>query len=160
MGLVVPCATARLVEHWPYERLFKEADLVVIAEATATVDTGEVVKVPGWSVKFNGVHSTFAVKATLKGKLNAKNLTIFHLRLDKGVRVENGPRLISFAVRRGTIPLEHGKSGAHKPDYLLFLKKGKDGRYEPVSGQIDPDQSVKEVHRPFLGRLLKEEAEK
>ena len=32
---------AHLLEDWPYDRLFKEADLVVIAEAVAVADTGE-----------------------------------------------------------------------------------------------------------------------
>ena len=31
------------------------------------------------------------------------------------------------------------------PEYLLFLKRLKDGRYEPVSGRIDPAPSVREV---------------
>ena len=34
-------ASARLIENWPYARLFKEADLVVIAEATAVAPSGE-----------------------------------------------------------------------------------------------------------------------
>ena len=34
------------------------------------------------------------------------------------------------------------------PDYLLFLKKGRDGSYEPVNGQIDPVLSVRELREP------------
>ena len=36
-------------------------------------------------------------------------------------------------------------SGNEEPEYMLFLKKRSDGRYEPVSGQYDPDDSVKLV---------------
>jgi hypothetical protein len=41
------------------------------------------------------------------------------------------------------------------PGYLLFLKQGKDGRYEPVSGQIDAELSVKEVNSPLPEVLRK-----
>ena len=36
-----------------------------------------------------------------------------------------------------------------KPEYLLFLKKGKGGRYEPVSGRTDPALSVRELFHPL-----------
>lgn len=39
------------------------------------------------------------------------------------------------------------------PEYLLFLKRTADGRLEPVSGQIDPALSVREMHRPLPAGL-------
>jgi hypothetical protein len=44
-------------------------------------------------------------------------------------------------------------SGELSPEYLLFLKRGKDGRYEPVSGRIDPILSVREMC--IIGRWRK-----
>jgi hypothetical protein len=41
------------------------------------------------------------------------------------------------------------KRGVVKPEYLLFLKRGKDGRYEPVSGRIDPVLCVREMYWPL-----------
>jgi hypothetical protein len=37
----------------------------------------------------------------------------------------------------------------YKFEYLLFLKKRGDGRYEPVSGRIDPLLSVRELFNPY-----------
>jgi hypothetical protein len=39
------------------------------------------------------------------------------------------------------------------PEYLLFLKLRKDGRYEPVSGRVDPEFSVRELHAPLPRHL-------
>lgn len=38
VGLAPQSSAARLVESWPYEKLLKESDLVVIATATGTKD--------------------------------------------------------------------------------------------------------------------------
>jgi len=35
-----------------------------------------------------------------------------------------------------------------QPEYLLFLKRRTDGRYEPISGQMDAALSVREVAEP------------
>src|SRR5205809_456046 len=111
--------TARAIENWPYDRLFKEADLIIIAEATATTDTCEILEVPGWTAKFYGVNTKFAVKHVLKGSSDAESVTVFHLRLDKDVQIKNGPLLITFRTKSGTIPLKEGKPGIHKLEYVL-----------------------------------------
>jgi hypothetical protein len=41
-----------------------------------------------------------------------------------------------------------------RPQYLLFLKKRPDGRYEAVSGQIDPSLSAREMYSPGLADHL------
>jgi hypothetical protein len=141
---------ARLIENWPYEKLFKEADLVVIASATCSADSGGIVKLGGWSVDFVGVKTTFIVKHTLKGEADGQTLKVRHFRLKEGVLVENGPLLVRFRTERGlSIRAKGFKGSVPKPDYLLFLKRNKDGRYEPVSGRIDPRLSVKEIYAPL-----------
>ncbi len=145
---------ARGLENWPYEKLFKEAELVVIAEATASSDSGEVVKLGGWSVDFTGVNTTFKVKHTLKGKAAGDTLRVLHFRLKEGVLVQNGPLLVRFRTRRGPwIKTKSMKLSVPRPDYLLFLKKARDGRYEPVSGRIDPELSAKEIYPPLSRHL-------
>ena len=37
------------------------------------------------------------------------------------------------------------------PEDLLFLKDADNGRFEPVSGEIDPRLSVKEIYSPLPG---------
>ena len=77
------------------------------------------------------------------------------------VRYNDGPRLVAFLKEPLKIEIEqnvknrgklHQRSqGLRKisqPEYLLFLKKNKDGEYEPVSGQLDADFSVRALFPP------------
>jgi hypothetical protein len=144
-------ASARLIQNWPYVRLFKEADLVVIAKAGETADTKDRFSTKGWKVEFIGQETQFIAATILKGKLSAdEKLMVLHYRLPNGVAIENGPLLVSFrkdgTTLKGTINGNAFKTGIGPPDYLLFLRLGKDGRYEPVSGEIDPVLSIRELH--------------
>jgi hypothetical protein len=141
-----PDCFARLIESWPYEKLLRESDLVVIAEAVSTTDSGETTSENIWKAKFVGVITEFKVHSQLKGKLEGTKLQVAHFRLEQGVRIQNGPLLVSFRMKGFTVINDKAKMGIGKPDYLLFLKRRKDGRYEPVSGQIDPLLSVREMY--------------
>jgi hypothetical protein len=142
---------ARLIERWPYERLFKEADLVVIATAGETADTKDRFSTKGWDVEFIGQDTPFVAKSVLKGKLDAEmKLAVLHYRLPERVAIQNGPLLVRFrkdALKlEGTINRRAFQASVGRPDYLLFLRLRKDGRYEPVSGAIDPALSIRELH--------------
>src|SRR5436190_1393351 len=78
-------ASARRIEIWTYEGLFKEADLVVIAKVTGGKDNGEKTKLGGWDVQFIGTDTAFKVESTLKGKAPEK-LTVLHFRLPDGTQ--------------------------------------------------------------------------
>jgi len=79
---------------------------------------------------------------------------VLHFRLKEGVIVNDGPSLVRFRTKRGlSIRTKTIKAAAGKPDYMLFLKRNKDGRYEPVSGRIDPRLSVKEIYSPLWRAL-------
>jgi hypothetical protein len=154
VSLGLPCSQARLVENWSYERLFKESDVIVIAETTSVEDSGGTTKIKPWDVDFVGVHSTFAVKAKLKGKLDKDQLTVLHYRIEKDVTIENGPGLVSFRLKGIEGKTKEVKFGLGKPEYLLFLKHGKDDCYEPVSGHTDPCLSVREMYGAGTTNLL------
>jgi hypothetical protein len=63
----------------------------------------------------------------------------------------DGPSLVSFFMKPISIDVmqqqrelkQKRQSVTSKPEYLLFLKKRKDGLYEAVSGQMDPGLSVR-----------------
>ena len=150
---------ARLLPSWPYEKLLKEADLVVIVKAVESKDTKDVLKDNPWKVEFQGMETTFSVEAVLKGKVEGDKLTVLHYRLKPGMSVVNGPLLVSFHTKGPFIETKQAKVQLAQPCYLLFLTKAKDGRYEPVSGQVDPELSVKEVNRPLPESLRKGESE-
>ena len=64
----------------------------------------------------------------------------------------NKPLLIELKQSKDKKSKLHQQSqGLRKisqPEYLLFLKKRKDGTYEPVSGQLDASFSVRAMFPP------------
>jgi hypothetical protein len=142
-------ALARRLENWPYERLFKEADLIVIAQATAAEDCRERDNDNPWKVEFLGVNTTLKINAVVKGKPGSDTVTVLHFRLTDGQLIADGPLLVSFRTKGIALDLKKAQVELGRPEYMLFLKAGKDGRYEPVSGRIDPELSVREMHAPL-----------
>src|SRR5690349_4814950 len=146
VALFASAAVGRRIESWPYERLFKEADLVVIATPQRTEDTSERLKT-GWKVDLLGKNTSFKIRSTLKGKVAGEAITVLHYRAPEGRLFVNGPLLLSIRTEE---PLVKGreKRATHRPEYLLFLRARPDRRFEPVSGQIDPALSVRELRVP------------
>jgi hypothetical protein len=151
--LIPPVAFARRIESWPYERLFKEADLVVIAQATATESSQDKTTDNPWKAEFLGLNNTFQVKAVLKGKPAEGTINVLHFRLKDGLRLEDGPLFVTFRQKGIRLELKDRTVKLGVSEYLLFLKTGKDGRYEPVSGRVDPELSVREVHGALPSEL-------
>ena len=142
LAIVLFCTEvfAREHEYWPYDRLTKEADMIVIAVPLSTRDTAEKTTLPGlWHVDTNkvrslipaiGVETTFMTLAVLKGDANATKLVFHHLREAAPKLSVDGPGLVAFDPKS-------------ERKFLLFLKRESDGRYAPLTGQTDPDGSVK-----------------
>jgi hypothetical protein len=149
LGIVAPMLSARAIENWPYDRLFKEADLVVIARATSSESCDDKTTHNIWKAECLGVNTAFSVKTVLKGKCDEDKITVLHFKLKDEVLIQDGPLLVAFRMKETVLKLKNAKVGLPPPEYMLFLKATKDGRYEPVSGRIDPELSVKEVHKPY-----------
>ena len=151
--LLAPSTTwARKVEDWSYDRLFKEADLVVIADALSFAASKKE-----WPEKifekdrFEGVETTFHANSVLKGE-EPLCIHLVHFKYMDHTRPYNdGPSLVSFFMKPISIDVmqqqrelkQKRQSVTSKPEYLLFLKKRKDGLYEAVSCQMDPGLSVR-----------------
>jgi hypothetical protein len=135
----------RLLEFWPYDKLMKSSDLVVIARAVKTEDCADRYMAHSWAHEFAGQDTVCDVVHTLKGKTDRKQIKVLHFKwgdLKKDVDpksvdafIIDGPLFVAFRTKNG-------------PDYLLFLRALKDGRYEPVSGKIDPQLSVRVLTDP------------
>jgi hypothetical protein len=76
---------ARKIETWSYDRLFREADIVVIASAQATVRSDDPAPDGTWKTSLVGQRTTFAIITKLKGKDDAGNITVRHFKLKIGV---------------------------------------------------------------------------
>ena len=152
---------ARKVEDWSYERLFKEADLVMIGSVEGW-GSGKA----QWSEKifdkarFEAKKTAFHPRSLLKGEPAFPCTWVLHFSYKKGATpYEDGPNLVSFLKKPVMIevkskeegkaqelkPIRAGKNQVNPSEYLLFLKMGKDGMYEPVSGQLDAALSVRTI---------------
>jgi hypothetical protein len=142
---------ARQIEEWPYDKLFKNADLVVILKPVSVRDATEKDKAvppdPGKDFMV-GIVTKFKVLHVVKGEYKEKELELIHFKLKEGAMVNNGPVLVSFHMKSVSIKGDDWAGGAAN-DYMLFLKAGKDKRLDFVSGQFDPDLSVKQMTSPL-----------
>lgn len=168
------CSTAhgRLVENWPYERLYKAADFIVIATAVSTTDSAADSYIDErWPLEFLGQNTTLQVSQTLKGNTADKKIVVLHHKfgkIHKKAKIKDGdpvelidsPSFVYF--RSKPVDVEYGgwELKEHRFEYLLFLKKRSDGRYELVSGGIDPNLSVRELFQPHFSQQEPEKKEK
>lgn len=128
-------AQARTMKLWSYQELYDKADLVVIAKPVSSVDTAERTELPTMKIPVVGLSMEFDIRLVMKGDKDAKKVTLHHYRVADPNRpylngpslvlIDNGPNSVSFDSR-------------HPERYLLFLHREADGRYSPVSGQVDP----------------------
>jgi hypothetical protein len=157
-GTVVACwfagpAAGRLVESWPYDRLFKEADLVVIAAPAGEEKADDAFGHNPWGGQIVGLNTAFEVRHTLKGEAGGRRLKVLHFRFapfkpgDPPI-IEDGPGFVAFRTKPAVVGDADGKVVLPAPEYLLFLRRLKDGRYEPVSGKVDPKFAVRELSEP------------
>jgi hypothetical protein len=124
----------------------------VIASAKDSADTDDRAADERWRASLVGRNTTFTVDAVLKGQPGDRPLKVLHYRMKDGVQAQNGPLLVAFRTKSPVI--EGGGAAKYKaslgtPQYLMFLRALPDGRYEPVSGQVDPALSVKEIYAPL-----------
>src|SRR6516225_3088255 len=97
-----------------------------------------------------GIGTLFKVKLVLKGSESDKDVRLLHFQFappdeNSPRHITNPPSLVKFETSSVHLKSESGKELERKPDYLLFLKKRADGRYEPISGQTDPSFSADEM---------------
>jgi hypothetical protein len=108
--------------------------------------------------------TTFSVVNAIKGEVKGKTIGVLHFKMKEGAASADGALLIRFRTQPLRIVGKAGGDGNREatafamelgaPHYLLFLKVGENGRFEPVSGQYDAVLSVREVSPPmpdFLG---------
>jgi len=147
---VATMAYARLVEHWPYDRLAREADLIVIATPVSVHDTEERTVFPNLvesgtnniqhQVAAIGVETAFETLAVLKGSTNETKFVFHHLR-DARISSPTGEsKVIAFNG-----PLNVAFEPKEKKRFLLFLRREPDGRYASVTGMTDPSVGIRDL---------------
>ena len=142
LSLIISVCLARPVQVFDYDKMTAKADLVVIATPVAVKRLEEKGDLPGvrWNnqpIRVLGLETTFEVSVCFKGKLPATKkprIVLHHYRLEN-------PKLAEVP---NAVQLLHLKPG-DRSQYLMFLKREKDGRYAPFNGQTDPIHSVEKL---------------
>ena len=166
--LVAPCSHARLARAWTPEELWGESDFIGIIEPLANDPADE--KFTHNSFVLPGVNTRFRVEMTFKAtrasllhvfffwrhKPPPNEVTVLHFQETDAVQeVSNGPLLVNFPLPpvryekrtfKDQREISNIQMGEATPQYLAFLKKRPDGRYEPTTGQVDPIDSFRELH--------------
>lgn len=137
---------------WTYERLFKDADVVVIAALDSTRETDEVLKVPDSEFEVRVVVSKLDCLCVLKGEVKDKGMEFRYWHPKRGTAIDSIPAPVRLAKRKSYA--QDDAMIASELHYLLFLRRAKDGRFEAVSGIIGSKYSVREVIRPPSGNLV------
>lgn len=166
-----PFAYARLTRAWTPEELRDESDFIGIIEPIANelVDEKLTLGLMRGQLVLPGVNTRFRVeltfKVTRKSFLHAiffwrytppTEVTVLHFQqTDAALDVANGPLLVNFPLgpvryEKRTSKDKQEISNVHMsgatPQYLAFLKRRADGRYEPTTGQEDAMDSFRELH--------------
>ena len=170
--LLAPRADARLTRAWTPDELYDESDFVGIVEPIANYAIDEKLTLeltPRGQLVLPGVNTRFRVemifKATKVSLLHAiffwrhespKEVTVLHFQeTDATLEVANGPMLVNFPLppvqyEKRTLKDKQEISNIQMPEatpqYLAFLKRRADGRYEPTTGQGDATDSFRELH--------------
>ena len=164
LALLLVTATevhARRLRIWSYTELTVAADVVVIAKPLSNTETSDLF---GDTRGYIGVNTEFQVNDVIKGNVGAERFIVLHFRHAPNIPSADGMMTIffrlegliisgdSFILKEGQPITFVGKGTTQTPppEYLLFLKKRIDGRYEPVTGQMDSMLSVREVDQPLL----------
>jgi hypothetical protein len=148
MIFVVVLATmlsARPVRVWNQQELFDESDFVAIVTADHPVsvpNTHEFLTSNKHMDEYLQQHeSTLTVHAVLKGDRALKSVALVHFLKRTSIKwgMENGPNYVWMATPTND---EQIKDQERKPNYLVYLRSRADSKFEPVTGQMDPADSV------------------
>src|SRR5262245_234987 len=100
--LFVGISPGRQIESWPYDKLFKRADLVLLVKPLSVRDAKEAdAAVPPAEDAdiLAGVVTSFKVLSVVKGEYKQEKFDLIHFRLKEGVQIINGPALVSFHTK-------------------------------------------------------------
>jgi hypothetical protein len=169
---------ARPLNDLPYAILVREADVIVIATVVSSrrVDFdfntlepwASLLRTPeGPDVRAVLVAevTTFRVKAVLKGNVEGgATIGVFHFSLTGPWpdSVLGAPHLFKKGLAEEIVDGEVRSTGMPGDEgCVLFLTGPKDGRFEPVTGQMDSVYSVKQIRSLVdgLGRKLTGESD-
>ncbi|QEG40184.1 hypothetical protein [Roseimaritima ulvae] len=135
---------AQGVRGWRQQECFDKSDFVAIVNAEQAVQVPNtlpiVAKDKSNAATFQQHETKLNVVSVLKGKDRPKSVVLIQLLPRPGYEGMGGfPSTIR--IRRKTV----NPSVDNKATYLVYLSARDDGKYEPVTGHIDPAQSMRRL---------------
>jgi hypothetical protein len=149
---VAPNLYCNLEKLRSYDNLFDSASLVVIVETLSVRPATEQDKIepPRDMAKYlDPFVAHLLVLHVVKGTYADDTLDLVHYRWKKDAPIINATDMVKFRTSDGLSGwlaqkhLRYSTGGL-----LLFLTKTKEGRYEFVTGQLTPSQSVRQLQPP------------
>ncbi len=134
-----------------YDYLFRTADLVIIVEPISVRDATkqDMVAPPEQYAQYlDSFVARLAVLHVIKGPYKEDTLDLYYFRWKQDARVFDAYSMVEFNVNQKHFWPRSKEVLPSAPGVLLFLTKAKDGRYEFVTGQMTPSQSVRELSIP------------
>lgn len=128
-------AHARFVHSMSYGELVAKSDLIVLIEPFAThlaSDTFPEIPAAESDRLFQAFNTDFKVRAVLQSSGNVPHeLTVLHFLHTPGPIGPDAAEFVKFL----------GEGAPKNTTWIAFLKKRPDGRYEAITGQVDPAYS-------------------
>lgn len=154
LTIAVCCGSSAFAEELnmkSYRQLQKDADFVLIVHP---VSGKEVAAPPETDSRLTKMETVLQVLVPLKGEVESDKITFVHY-VAKEDATELKPRLVKFKYGTRKIKFRTRKNGIQTfkqphSQYLVFLKRHTDGKYEPASGQYDSITSVSKLSRRFV----------
>lgn len=143
-------------KHWTPEKIQDESDLIIIGKVFKASPSNEKIDMMQQGIKgyLDGIDTVFDVQLIIKGKPDkqiAVRTYALKIQAERFIDaiVEDGPATVAFRSVGKSIKIDDVPKYFLAPSYLLYLKKLKDGRYDPVTGHYDPRPSIREINEPW-----------
>ncbi len=140
--LAASAATARLVPVWSYQQLYTNADLV----AVLSVESVSVSSAVSTNNPYPGQYSNYVARCRVqwvfKGDPALRAVDVPFFQHPTGMPGFNGAMPAPF-------------TGNPTIDYLVFLKRDKQGGWVPVAGSYDAALSIRQLRSHTDARDLK-----
>ena len=143
-------AAAQIHPNWSFDKLQADADVVVVATPLSTRDSGRRIESTELSppVPVIELNTEFRVLSTVSGQIGP-SFVLKHYKLDdtrlSGGCLNCGAWIEFSAAAPSTKLCRVGDVSPNLPtqcNYLMYLKRGATGVYEPVSGHAFPGMSI------------------
>ncbi len=170
VALVASESFGRPVSNPSFQEMWTEADLVAVIRPLSTTNASDQLTSAGPKYgprdpkDYQAMNTRCEIVLVMKTSAGlqgsaTKELILLHFRYAPRIPEFNGGRFIYFEFAPTELALMVKGDAAHPvtwdndPTYLAFLKRGRDGRFIPVTGHYDSEPSFRVMATPMSGAM-------